>query len=611
MRAMNCPGPLGAALSADGVRYCAWAPGAGRAEAEILSSSGKALRTVPLEQHEGFHLGRDPAGREGDLYGFRLDGGRLLPDPASRAQASSVHGPSRVVDPGKYRWSDAHWRRPAFRDLVIYELHVGTFTPEGTFRSAVAKLPALKALGVTALEIMPIADFPGERNWGYDGVLIYAPARCYGTPDDFRALVDGAHAQGLAVILDVVYNHFGPAGNYLSAYSPHYFNKRHQTPWGDGFNFDAGLSAPVREFFLRNPVYWMEEFHVDGFRFDATHEVQDDSVPHLLAEMTEAVHRRGGYAVAEDSRNDAAVITPVTQGGLGFDGVWADDFHHSARVGQTQERHSYLGDFHGTAEELVRILQRGWLYCGEPAPSRKRPRGTDCRHLPPERFVHCISNHDQTGNRALGERLNRLVTPEAYRMLSVLLCLTPYTPLLFMGQEWGAATPFLFFADHDGELGRKITAGRKKEFASFPEFSDAAGASRIPDPQDRRTFETSRLDWKETQGPGQRQLLRLYGECLHLRREFAAFRPAGRETWRAFLTDWNAGVLSFSGRRARHALVFDPAGRHAGVLPGRERWELLLSSEEARFGGAGQTAWNLDEGRLNFSRPEAVLLIAD
>jgi malto-oligosyltrehalose trehalohydrolase len=607
---------VGAICGKDGVFYRIWAPKARKVDVEITSREGVTRRLELKNRGRGYFEGHDPDGRAGDAYGFCL-GGPVLPDPASRAQADDVHGKSLVVDPGAYVWRDAGWRRPDFRDVVIYELHVGTFTEEGTFRSAIKRLPHLRKLGVTAVEIMPVADFPGSRNWGYDGVLIYAPARVYGSPDDFRALVEAAHREGLAVILDVVYNHLGPDGNCLGAYGSQYFCRRHHTPWGDGFNFDDEDHEAVREFFLGNPVYWMEEFHIDGFRFDATHEIADDSPCHILAEMTAAVRARGGYAIAEDSRNDVRVLD---ENGLHFHGVWADDFHHAVRVSQTRERQAYFQDFRGTLSELIECLDHGWLYRGQPSPSQGRPRGTDPKKFPPSCFVHCLSNHDQTGNRALGERIGANIEPAAYRALSLLLCLSPYTPMLFMGQEWGAASPFLFFCDHHSDLGRAVTEGRRREFACFPEFSDPAGRARIPDPQAEETFRRSKLRWDETDRPPHAGLLALYREGLHLRQRESAFRPVDRTSWSVRMQD-EIGILSFDSptpirggrheesagcRSADYLLLFVLHPGASGERPAGD-YELLLSSEESRFGGSGTSAWS-GSGRLQFPVQEAILL---
>ncbi|HEY2341626.1 MAG TPA: alpha-amylase family glycosyl hydrolase, partial [Chthoniobacteraceae bacterium] len=402
--------PQGAEITPDGVRYRVWAPACRRIEVEIQTPDGRQKRFVALEPREdGYFQGSDPEGRAGDLYQYRLDERRSRPDPSSRWQPRGVHGPSMVIDPAVYEWRDQGFRRRSVRDLVIYEIHVGAFTEEGTFRSAIPRLPHLRALGVTALEIMPIAEFPGERNWGYDGVSLFAPSRAYGHPDDLRALVDAAHAEGLTVILDVVYNHFGPEGNYLGEYIGAYFDESRKTPWGGAIRYDSPDFRPLRALIVANVEYWMREFHIDGFRLDATHAVLDASPRHLFAEVNAAIHTHGGFSIAEDSRNDSWVLCSEEQGGAGFDGVWADDFHHSLRVGQTHENESYLGDFNGSAKELVDALRHGWIYRGQYSPRKGANRGTECRHLAPEKFIHCISNHDQIGNRALGDRFSDVV----------------------------------------------------------------------------------------------------------------------------------------------------------------------------------------------------------
>nr|MDQ3622966.1 malto-oligosyltrehalose trehalohydrolase [Verrucomicrobiota bacterium] len=536
--------------------------------------------------------------------------------PGSRAQRDTVHGASVVIDPGAYAWSDAGWVRPRFRDLVIYEAHVGTFTPEGTFRAAIAKLPYLRSLGVMALELMPIGDFAGSRNWGYDGVLLYAPARAYGRPDDLRALVDAAHGQGLAVILDVMYNHLGPDGNYLAQYSGAFFNDSHHTPWGAALNFDGESCAAVREFFIANPIYWMEEFHIDGFRLDATHAIIDESEPHILSEIAAAIHGQGGYAIAEDERNEARLLLGTQGCGYNFDGVWADDFHHVVRVGQTGQREAYFQNFEGSIDEVVDTLRHGWLYRGQRSRVTGHPRGTACRQLPPSKFIHCISNHDQAGNRAFGERINASIGPEAYRALSMLLCLTPYTPMLFMGQEWAASTPFLYFTDHHAELGTLITAGRRREFKDFPGFSDLAALQQIPDPQDTQTFGNSKLHWSELHEGLHARVLLLYAECLRMRAANPALRPESRETWAVERLGFGVGAVRFDERAASHLLIFDPAGSHAGhlrdevvaALPAGHRWERVLSSNEERFGGTGAHSFHEDIQSCEFRGPETVLL---
>jgi maltooligosyltrehalose trehalohydrolase len=429
------------------------------------------VRALTRDNH-GYWHGRFGDVMPGARYAYRIDGdpARTFPDPASRSQPDGVHGFSEVVDPMVFRWTDDAWRPPPLDRLVFYELHVGTFTPEGTFTAAIAKLPYLKALGVSAIELMPVADFPGERNWGYDGVALFAPARCYGRPDDFRALVDQAHRHGLAVFLDVVYNHFGPDGAYANAFSRHYFTDAHRSPWGKGVNLDGVHSHDVRRFFIENALYWATEFHVDGLRLDATHALKDDSPTPFLADLAAAV---GAYAprrvllVAEDHRNLEALVRPLAAGGMGFDAVWADDFHHQARVHTAHDREGYYVDFTGSVHDLAETLRRGWFFRGQRSTYLSGARGTDPSGLLPRQFVVCIQNHDQVGNRADGARLHHEIDPSAYRALSTLLLLAPQTPLLFMGQEWAATTPFQFFTDHNAELGLMVTAGRREEFGAF------------------------------------------------------------------------------------------------------------------------------------------------
>ncbi|MES2571009.1 MAG: malto-oligosyltrehalose trehalohydrolase, partial [Verrucomicrobiota bacterium] len=520
-----------------------------------------------------------------------------------------------VVDPTRFQWHDAAWVRPAFRDLVIYELHVGTFTAEGTFLAVIGRLPHLRAMGVNAIELMPIGDFPGSRNWGYDGVLIYAPARAYGTPEDLRTLVDAAHAEGIAVLLDVVYNHFGPDGNYIAQYSEAFFNEQVHTPWGAALNFDGEFSEPVREFFVRNPIYWMEEFHVDGFRLDATHAITDVSQRHILADLTTAIHERGGYAIAEDDRNDARLLMSQAEGGLGFDGAWADDFHHTIRVSQTGEQASYFSAYRGTMKEVVETLRHGWLYRGQKL-KRGTKRGTECSHLPPSCFIHCLSNHDQVGNRAFGERISQRISPPGYRAISMLLCLSPYTPMLFMGQEWAASTPFLYFTEHNEQLGPLITEGRRREFAAFPEFTNRLTLQEIPDPQDPSTFTRSKLNWEEVSEGDHARVLALYTACLRLRREVAAFRPLSREHWEVDTLQWGAGAIRIEAENETYLLVFDLHGGHHGSLaeeplarlvPGVS-WTALLSSNETRFGGTGKPAFDPETQHCDFAEPELIVL---
>jgi maltooligosyltrehalose trehalohydrolase len=592
-----------------GVRYRVWAPAHESIEVRVYTEGGAVARTVPLlPAGDGCFEGIDAAGRAGDWYKFRLPNGGEFPDPASRAQAAGVHGPSRVVEARGFVWHDATWARPAFRDLIIYELHVGTFSPEGTFRSAIERLEYLHDIGINAIELMPVADFPGARGWGYDGVLQFAPAEAYGSPDDLRALVDAAHALGIAVLLDVVFNHFGPAGNYMSQYAPAFFSSEEKTPWGDAINFGHAHSAAVRAFYRANLLYWMEDFHLDGFRLDATHAIIDASEPHMLAELAALVQARGGYMIAEDDRNEARLITDRAQGGYGFDAVWADDFHHIVEVGLI-EASVYRRDFEGDLAELEKALQQGWLYTGQFSKRRGKPKGTPAGNLPPERFVFCISNHDQIGNRALGERLNHLVSPAAYRAASALLLLTPHTPLLFMGQEWGASTPFQYFTDHDEELGRAIEQGRRAEFREA--FASSRERGEVPPCQAESTFLRSKLNWPELDRREHAQILALYRELIRLRREQPARRPASRGLVRDVALAGKTLALRAPAQDGDWLVLCDLNGEGTASLsdefcalePPFRDWQRVLSTNGELFGGSGATPIE-DPGTLRFTQPE-------
>jgi len=603
-------------VTPEGVRYRVWAPHARRVVVSVSAADGTARREVMLlPETGGYHGGVDGEGCAGDRYAFRLDDSGPLPCPGSRFQPEDVSGSSEVIDPRAFPWRDQSWQRPAFRDLVIYEVHIGTFTTEGTYRAAISKLPHLREIGVNAIELMPLADFPGRWNWGYDGVRLFAPARVYGTPDDLRALIDAAHAHGLAIILDVVYNHFGPDGNFLRQFSPDYFENRHHTPWGEAINFSG--SEATRQYFRENIVYWMEEFHVDGFRLDATHAIFDDSPRHLLMELGELVQARGGYIIAEDERNDARLIAAPAEGGFGLDAVWADDFHHSIEVALI-DASIYSADYAGELHELVSALQNGWVHPAPWAPGGPR-RNTACAHFPPQRFVFCISNHDQAGNRAFGERLNHLVSPPTYRAASALLCLSPYTPLLFMGQEWGASTPFLYFTDHHRELGRLVEQGRRREMRRFPIFARALVVRDLPAPQASTTFERSKLNWAEAEREGHGACLRLYREALRLRHSHPAFRPQDRLSTR--VEELSCGVLAIRTKQAGDdwLVLCDLRGGHQGDLhaepfcrpPPERRWRACFSSNDPNFGGPDSVSFDPLSGKLVFQMPELLVLRAE
>ncbi|MEO7597697.1 MAG: alpha-amylase family glycosyl hydrolase, partial [Opitutus sp.] len=478
---------------------------------------------------------------------------------------------------------------------------------------AIGRLDHVEQLGVEAIEIMPVADFPGDRNWGYDGVALFAPALCYGRPDDLRALVDSAHERGLAVILDVVYNHLGPDGNYLSRYSDGYFHAQRATPWGPGFNLDAPTNKPVREFFLSNVAYWLDEFRCDGLRLDATHALHDETERHLLAEIAALAHERGAFLIAEDERNSCEILTKPNGDGAHLDAAWADDFHHQVRVAVTGVQEGYFRDYRGTPADLAMTLAQGWFYTGQPFQAWKgRPRGESCRHLPTSAFVTCIENHDQVGNRALGERLEHLISPAAFRAASALLCLTPYAPMLFMGQEWAASTPFLFFTDHAGELGQNISEGRRKEFASVG-INQNLSPEDIPDPQALETFTKSKLQWEEVREPAHAGVLNLYRCCLELRKRWLTEKFRDRSAWevgavgRAVVVRYRADgeadrllVSSLTGDTHR-SLLSDPILRP----PPGWTWRIEFDS-----GADGPPVERVEVETLAIRAPATLLLIA-
>lgn len=622
---------LGAWTEGGGVRFRVWAPDQESVHVVIYPTAGSEdgnakERVFPLERFHDDTWGIwVPELGAGTRYRYRLAVGDF-PDPASRFQPEGVHGPSQIIDPGLFHWSDSDWQGVDHKDLVLYELHVGTFSPEGTFEGVRRRLPHLVELGVTAVELMPVGDFPGNRNWGYDGVDLFAPARCYGTPDDLRRLVDTAHALGLAVFLDVVYNHLGPEGNYLPTFSPHYFSYAHENPWGKALNFDRERSMMVRQFFIENAMHWVHEYHIDGLRLDATHAIIDDSglpfVSELVTRVRESVHGRRIYIIAEDHRNLSYMVRCEGEGGWGLDGVWADDFHHAVRVALAGDNEGYYSDFDGSMTKLADTLNKGWLYQGQFSEHLGENRGTDPTGIPPRRFVFCIQNHDQIGNRALGERLNHQIDHAMFRAASVLMLCSPATPLLFMGQEWAASTPFLYFTDHPEELGKLVTEGRRKEFRHFRMFADESARSRIPDPQAESTFDASRLNWDEVSQDPHVSMLWLYRALLALRRTENAIRYAEAGSFRAFaLTestlllrqDADIGPSLLVLIQIQGAAEIDLEGHLALEGLVANRCQLLLTTEDPPFAPDPQPPIVDLLGpapRVTFKRPSAVLLRA-
>jgi maltooligosyltrehalose trehalohydrolase len=585
--------PLGATVSDGGVHFGVWAPKADRIDVvfeEADCTTSHRLERLSVGIHHGAVEGAGP----GTRYRYQIDGGSSYPDPRSRFQPAGVHGPSQVVDPEAFFWSDHDWSGIRADQLIIYELHVGAYTPEGTFNALERELPELKRLGVTAIEIMPVADFPGDRNWGYDGVYWFAPSRAYGKPDDLRGLVDAAHGIGLAVILDVVYNHFGPDGNYARAYSDDYFTDRHQTPWGEAIDFDGPNASFVRNLVLDNVRHWIQEYHVDGLRLDASDLLFDDSTPHILQEIQECARSatdRNLVIISEEARNDVRPIRPVGRSGYGIDAVWADDFHHELRVFLTNAAENYYADYAGSMIDLCTAINEGFLYQGQHSAVLGAPRGTRVTDEPASAFVFFIQNHDQVGNRPFGERLHHEIDADRYAVASMLLLMLPETPMLFMGQEFAASTPFLYFTDHGPELGQLVTEGRRSEFGGFRAFGDERLNDAIPDPQAERTFTASKLRLKERQTNA--GIYELYRDLIALRKGDDVLNDRSRERCRAQPCGAQAlAVHRWSG--SGHRLLIANFGSELEIqagdldsidLPEPRRWTQLLSADERKYSG--------------------------
>jgi maltooligosyltrehalose trehalohydrolase len=587
------PLPQGAVLLDGGrCRFSVWAPHHEQVELHLLEPQEQRVALTPGPR--GLHQAVVEEVQPGSLYLYRLGDGTERPDPASRLQPRGVHGPSAVVDPA-HPWSDGGFRIPPLSALVLYEIHVGTFTPEGTFDAAVAHLEDLRELGVTAVEIMPVSPFPGTRNWGYDGVFPYAVQESYGGPAGLRRFVDACHRQELAVVLDVVYNHLGPEGNYLECYAP-YFTNRYRTPWGASLNFDGAWSDEVRRFFIGSALAFLADCHIDAFRLDAIHAIIDTSARPFLQELAAAVHDgaeaigRRVLVIAESDLNDTRVIRRVADGGYGLDAQWSDDFHHAVHALLTGERSGYYQDF-GGVEDLAQALRQGFVYDGRFSRFRNRRHGNTTHGCPGERFIISIQNHDQVGNRARGERLGALLSFEELKLAACALLLAPYVPLLFMGEEYGETAPFQYFTSHaDPELAEAVRRGRRREFTGFGWREE-----EILDPQDATTFERSRLDRGLLRRPRHRALRDLYRELLRLRRERPALRALDRERCEVThgLTGDDEGRTLLLRRAPegddQAVIVLACGGADATVtLPlERGRWQVLLDSRETRFGGSG------------------------
>lgn len=578
--------PFGAELQTGGAtRFRLWAPGAAGVDLEVENDSGRAR--MPMRALDaGWHELVAPGVPAGTRYRFVLPDGLSVPDPASRRNPLDVHGPSEVVDPLAYAWHDDDWRGRAWEEAVLYELHIGTFTPEGTFAAARGRLADLAELGITAVELMPVADFPGKRNWGYDGVLPYAPEASYGTPDDLKALVDAAHGLGLMVLLDVVYNHFGPEGNYLHTYCPQFFNPAHPTPWGAAINFDGEASRTVRDYFVHNALYWVGEYRLDGLRLDAVHAIRDESNPDIVSEIAHAIAEGPGrerrvHLVLENDRNESHYLERAA--GHAPDcatAQWNDDLHHALHVLVAREVDGYYADYaDAPVERLARALAEGFVYQGEASAFRGgAPRGEPSRHLPPAAFISFLQTHDQVGNRAYGERLDRLSDPAMLDAALACLLLAPQTPMLFMGEEFAASTPFLFFCDFGPDLAEAVSRGRREEFAQFAAFSDPVARARIPDPGDPASFERSKLAWFERDAPPHGTRLALVRKLLALRRRHLVPHLAGMTRGATYVVVNGAPHVEWTlGDGARWHLAVN-LSRHDASLSEAPRGETVYSA---------------------------------
>ena len=602
--------PVGAELVGDGATFRVWAPRRNRVVA-VISGSQEARLTL-TDEGDGHFSGHAAGVRAGDRYYFLLDDDAYrYPDPASRFQPDGVHGASQIVDHGTYQWHDQAWKGVELPGQVIYELHIGCFTPEGTYRSATEKFAHLVETGITVIELMPVSEFHGDYGWGYDGVYWYAPTRNYGTPDDLRYLIDKAHEHGLAVILDVVYNHFGPTGNYTGAFSEHYVSHRHPTEWGDAINYDSKGAEGVREFVVQNAAFWIAEYHFDGLRLDATQAIIDDSPRHVLTDLSIAARATAGdrsvILVAENEHQDVRHVDPVEkEGGFGLDGLWNDDYHHSCRVAATGHAEFYYGDYSGQPQEILAATRWGYLYQGQYTSRAKRFRGTLAWQVPSWQFVNCLQNHDQVSNSAHGKRLHQLTSPGRARALTTLTLLSPGTPMLFMGEEFNATAPFLYFADHEVDLADLVRTGRWEYLRRFPRIAGTEKSTvKLADPSDRNTYETCKLDWNErTQ---HEEAWRLHHDLLKLRRTDPVFAAQDKSKLHGAVIGPEQFLLRWLDADGADRLLIVNLGRDFAWHPASEpliaaplhkRWQLMFSSEDELYGGSGTAMLNTKDWYL-------------
>jgi maltooligosyltrehalose trehalohydrolase len=600
--------PVGAEVQpGGGVHFRVWAPRRRSVHVVLEDGPGVGADVSLSSAGGGYFSGWAEAAGAGTLYRYRLDGGpNLYPDPASRFQPQGPHGPSRVIDPSGFSWADKEWRGCGLEGQVLYEMHVGTFTREGTWAAVTRELPVLADLGVTVLEVMPVADFPGRFGWGYDGVDLFAPTRLYGTPDDFRRFVDRAHALGLGVILDVVYNHVGPDGNFLKEFAPGYFTDRYKNEWGEALHFDGADAGPVREFFVANAGYWIDEFHLDGLRLDATQQIFDHSPEHVLAAVGRRVRQAAGgratLLVAENESQHAKLARPPGRGGYGLDMLWNDDYHHSAMIVLSGHNEAYYTDFLGTPQEFVSAAKWGYLFQGQRYQWQKKRRGTPTFGLNPAAFVNFLQNHDQVANSAHGLRCHALASPGLFRALTALTLLMPGTPMLFQGEEFAASSPFLFFADHNPELARLVRKGRGEFLSQFPSIALPGVQAGLPDPADPRTFERCKLDLTERERHA--EVYALHRDLIRLRRADPVLRAPRRGSFDGAVLGAEAFVLRYFGGAEGDRLLIVNLGRDLHLDSAPEpllappegmRWEVRWSSEDPRYGGLGSPPLDTEE----------------
>jgi maltooligosyltrehalose trehalohydrolase len=611
---------LGARYLRNETCFRVWAPEAQTVEVVFENFS----RRTPLRLAEnGYFEGSCTDAPPGTLYRYQVDDRGPWPDPCSRFQPLGVHGPSMVVDPDQHVWRDENWRGAELRGQVIYELHIGTFTPEGTFDAAIERLPYLRDLGITMIEVMPVAECPGRWNWGYDGVQMFAPYHVYGEYEAFKRFIDRAHALGLAVILDVVYNHLGPDGNYLPCYSPHYFSKRYKTDWGEALNFDEEHANGAREFVLENACHWIAEFHLDGLRLDATQSIFDSGEPHILAELVQRTRMVAGsrsiVIVAENEPQCSEHLLPPESGGFGIDAMWNDDFHHTASVALRGSRDGYMKDYTGRAQEFISSMKYGFLYQGQWYAWQKQTRGSPSKRVPTQHCVTFIDNHDQVANHFLGDRIHRRAAPQLYRALATLMLLGPQTPMLFMGQEFAASTRFMFFADHKQDLRSLVHEGRREFIRQFRAYADPGVQAMVPDPSSEATFQASKLNWEEVSEHAED--LRFHRDLLALRRNDSVIGdPDAYQLDGATLSEYAFVIRWFTETDDDRLLVVNlDRERELDVVPEpmlapprARQWTVRFSSENPRFGGQGVISPIEEGGRGRWRLPAqcAVLLTA-